>query len=526
MVEPDEFYSPLITSYTRIRHFLTLHFRGAEGALPRAACQLSALTTEVTSLLRTKEQNPPDLRQCQKDFSNAANKAQEELERQLKIIRIPGLGGVLRSTVVSVLIVVVIGILLLFGVNQSIAQTQLLPDNLFVLPGVDIVLVALLAGGEYLYLRVRNKALREERRQIHARLRNIVLGHLSAVQDVIAARVALQFLQWSDLYKPGETASPYEQRLRQLIQQLRRTQVEAVDHQRMVDKRLQPLLGWQGTGTTRWPDLKSRKDLLPWRQLEDAFLLSLQELMSNTLSLNLLSEMLLRRVGTEKPVHILQDIMDKRMQAAKGGEEQFHALTTMLVSVVLAADIVSPTASDIVPLLQQYTALKDHYEAPPTLNANFSRMQLALKEAVLTQALQRRTNNALSLLHDVDVSGMLVSWVGMQHQSNPVLEQILSSSDVVLCLVERRETLPQVLDALRSQSILLGYSDDMTSDRGLYLLLAPGEASEAFLKSNDVNHAAIVHPTLFPDKERLVHMHIQRLRQLSLAAPVATKKRG
>lgn len=542
--QASEFYEKLTGSYSKIRQFVSLHFQDASGALPRALCQLSALTKEAEQL-RAIEQNPPNIEQCQQNLIAKGETAYKDLKKHLQIWQIPVLGAVLRSTIVSVLIMIVVGIALIVGVNGGIGQANLFPNSSFdilhafnsasnmIVLGINGVLVLLIVCCEFLYLAARNKALRKERDTIHRQLRNTVQGHLAMVQEVIAARVALKFLQWSDLYVPGESVSPYEQRLKKLLAQVQRIQEQATQHQSMVDERIKPLLKWQYPGTeeaSRWPDLNNRTDLLPWEQLEDAFLHSCQELTTGSLPLNLLSEMLLRRLGTEKPANILQDIMQRRLAGArKDSEEQFQALTIMLVTVVLALDIVQPDVSEIVPLLQQYVTLQErHPEDTAVMGMDLSGVQRALKEAVLAQALPGRTNLPSPLqrtMATMDVEEVLATWVGFQHKSDPTLEHLLTTNDVVYNLVERQETLAQVLDSLQLQSTLLGYRDDMTSEDYTYLLLAPGEASEEFLRANDGKNALLIRSVMFPDKEKLVYMHIHRIRQLSTAVLLATKKR-
>ncbi|MGI9060771.1 MAG: hypothetical protein ACR2H5_19585 [Ktedonobacteraceae bacterium] len=542
--QASEFYEKLTGSYSKIRQFLSLHFQGASGALPRAVCQLSALTKEAERL-RAIEQNPPNIEQCQKKLIAEGEEAYKKLQKHLQLWQIPVLGDVLRSTIASVVVMVVVGVGLIAGVNWGIGQAHLFPNSSFdilhafdsasnmLLLAINAVLVVLVVFCEFLYLAARNRALRKERDTIHRQLRNTVQGHFAMVQDVIAARVALKFLQWSDLYVPGESMSPYEQRLKKLLAQVQRTQEQATQHQSMVDERIKPLLKWQYPGTeeaSRWPDLTNRTDLLPWEQLEDAFLRSCQEVTAGSLPLNLLSEMLLRRLGKEKPTNILQDIMHRRLAGArKDSEEQFQALTVMLVTVVLALDIVQPDVSEIVPLLQQYVTLQERHPADTAvMGMELSGVQRALKEAVLAQALPGRTNLPSPLqrtMATMDVEEVLATWVGFQHKSDPTLEHILTANDVVYNLVERQETFAQVLDSLRLQSTLLGYRDDMTSEDYTYLLLAPGEASEEFLRANDGKNALLIRPVMFPDKEKLVYMHIHRIRQLSTDVLLATKKR-
>lgn len=527
------FDQKLTELYNRLRQFLTLHFQDAPGSLPRAACQLAALTKEAEQL-HAKEQHPPDIEQYQQDFVAQGTEAVEQLKKHLQIWHIPVLGAMLRSTLVSILILLLICIGLIVGVNWGIGQAHILPSAPFnamnntIILGLDGVLVLLIVFCEFLYLATRNKALRKERDTIHRELQNTVQAHFAVVQDVIAARVALKFFQWSDLYVPGENVSPYEQRLKKLITQVQRTQEQATQHQSMVDERIKPLSKWQYPETaSRWPDLNNRTDLLPWEQLEDAFLQSCQEMTTGSLPLNLLSEMLLRRLGTEKPANILHDLLQRRLAARKDSDTQFQALTIMLVTVVLALEIVQPDVNDIVPLLQQYVTLQERFSID-TAVMDLSGIQRALREVVLAQALPGRTNLPTTLERSIaglNVEQVLATWVGFQHKSDPALEHILTTNDVVYNLLERHETLTQVIDSLRVQSILLGYRDDMTSEDYTFLLHAPGEASEAFLRANDGKNAIPLHPVFFPDKEKLVYMHIHRIRQLSTAVLLATKKR-
>ena len=85
---------------------------------------------------------------------------------------------------------------------------------------------------------------------------------------------------------------------------------------------------------------------------------------------------------------------------------------------------------------------------------------------------------------------------------------------VVTQFLTQKMTPAQALDDLRERNRLLGYRDEMAGDDRFYLLLAPGEASNDFLKELDLLYSAQIRPVRFPDTEKLIYLHIHRIRQI------------
>jgi hypothetical protein len=134
---------------------------------------------------------------------------------------------------------------------------------------------------------------------------------------------------------------------------------------------------------------------------------------------------------------------------------------------------------------------------------------------MLERVLERKNN--LTVRQDIPCASLLAAWVGRQRDSNPQLRQMFASTEV-LDRLAGKTNFSQVLDSLRGQGKLLGYPDEIAGDDSFYLLLAPGESSQNFLRSFDALRDAQVQPELFPDGEKVVYLYIHRIRQL-LAGP-------
>jgi hypothetical protein len=81
-------------------------------------------------------------------------------------------------------------------------------------------------------------------------------------------------------------------------------------------------------------------------------------------------------------------------------------------------------------------------------------------------------------------------------------------------LVENNTSPVQALKDLQARNRLLGYRDSMAGDDLYYLLLAPGEASNDFLKEVALSNFAYIRSVRFPDPEKLIYLHIHRIRQV------------
>jgi len=534
----DESYKQLARLYTRIMRFVPSHFQGAEGALPRAIRQLSALSVSINEI-RAIEQQPPELSSCRSEFEKQVQKAREELQSKIKTWRLPLVGRFLRSTMISLLVVILVGMIVLFGVNWQAVVLYLSSSLSSIFPGLqqDLVmlgikglLVLLLIGSEILYLALRNRSLQSERQIIHKKLCEIIRADATRVRSVIAARVALALLQSSDLYTPGARTSPYEQRLRDLGRHLKGVQQLAAHQQKLADERLHLVLDQksnQSRHLSRLPGLNNRQDILAWQKLEDAFLQSCKELTTGSAQSDLLAELLLRRLGTEAATTILVDVRNKQPQRDEDrGEEDFQALSTLLVSIFLTLEIAGPPVGEVKPLLDQYVALKNRYLSGPTmLSSDVLDLQDIVKGTMLEQVMQGRADARLSVQQDQSNDFVLAAWVGSQRIGNPLLMPIFELNDVLDRLAERKMSVAQALEKLRGRSTLLGYPDEIAGNDFFSFLLPAGEVGETFLRTLDLVQAAQIHCEFFPDREKLVYFQIHRIHQLLPEVSSSTRKK-
>jgi hypothetical protein len=266
--------------------------------------------------------------------------------------------------------------------------------------------------------------------------------------------------------------------------------------------------------------------VLQWEQVENAFLQSCQEMTSNSPALRQLAEMLLRRLGTEKIDELILHMLNKQTQPGEQtGEERFQALYTMLVAVLLALDVVKPEIREVLPLLKQYADQQERYLLPtasPGIDA--SNMLLVIRETMLKQALHMKQKMMFTLKQPMPLEHVLVGWVSYQHSTDIQLAEALHANDVVAYLASQDTQILQALDLLRRQSTLLGHPDEIAGDDHMYLLLAPGASSEAFLASHESRDIAPVHAALFPDTEKLVYLHLHRIRQMAPGIPTVSRK--
>jgi len=238
-------------------------------------------------------------------------------------------------------------------------------------------------------------------------------------------------------------------------------------------------------------------------------------------------EWLLRLIGAEKPLMITQQYLSKnRQQPARSDEQQkthLQALSTMLVAVLILLDIVSFDIATLQPLLNQYIDLRDRsFEEPSVLENNILGLQRIVSEAILGQATrnglnskkQKQSTTSFTIKQNQPIERVLASWVNNQCASDPLLAQALDRSGILARLAENKTTPANALDDLRERNNLLGYRDEMAGDDRYYLLIAPGESSNDFLKELDLLNSAQIRPVRFPDAEKLIYLHIHLIRHI------------
>jgi hypothetical protein len=437
--------------------FLLPLFSKAHGALPRASRQLTVLSEHIKDLRQTV-QNPPNLNEYRSEFERQAEEAQQRLEH--------------------------------------LNETQRWP------------------------LRSR-KELQREYENVHRELCATISMHLTNVCEAIAAQVALVLFQWAELYDPSGQPAPYQKRLEHLRRDLRAAQEQALRQQEISYERLKFTLSEAQIKAVRkqnWRNLNNRKDLLQWTTVRESFLRSYHELKSNSPLMDLLAEMLLRRLGThESPLqrtngngyHKSADLSQNK------DAEHFQALSTALVSALLTAHIGNAELMDILPLLDQYTHLKQLYlHEPSVLDSDVLDVRDVVNEAMLEQAIYGNKISPFAKKQEMPAEFVLSAWVASQHAALPALAEALDSRKMLAYMEDPRHQPSQMLADLGKQNKLVGFPDTSTGDDHFYLLLPANEASDVFLKKLNFTQMAHVQPVRFVDPEKLIYLHIHRIRQI------------
>lgn len=449
-------------------------FDGAYGLLPRTLRQVSELSAMIEEIQQVAI-HPPDMKECRKQFRQQVEQEQRKLEEALNARK--WLSG-----------------------NRKI------------------------------------RLLREE--SLH-RLRTLIQGHIEQVREVIRARIVLAVLEEAGLYNPTGNACLYQQRLKRFHKLMRDAQVKATLQHNLAYERLQSSLSETQVGITQaptWLSLNNRRDLLDWEQVLESFEGLYKHLEATPISLNLLMEWLLRLFGGEKPSLIIQQywqqIKEKSqmINAAELEKMRLQTLSTMLVAVLLLLDVVDFDITTLQQLLTQYIDMRERFgEAPSFLENNILGLQRILREAKATHSdlrngKQKLPTPDLMLRQEQPPELILAAWVNNQCADDPLLIEALDRSGILAHLVENKINPAQAIDDLRERNKLLGYRDDMAGEDRFYLLLAPGEGSQAFLKEVAMLYPTEIHPLLFPDGEKLIYLHIHNVRYMAPGPTLPSQK--
>jgi len=439
-------------------------FHRARGMLPRALRQLSELAEEVKKIYEVAEY-PPDLKEFAEEFNRKAEQEGIQLQRLINDQRWPFSGRI-----------------------------------------------------------------QQQRGESHARLKAIVQKHMKQVQEVIAARVALVLLEEVGLYNPNGKLCGFHEHLRNLDAAMKEAQRRATLQQQRAYKRLKVSLSQTQVGTAQTPlrlSLNNRRDWLNWVQIIESFEIHSKELESTPTYLDLLMKWLLRLLGGEKPLDITEQYLSEvkhkelhTLRSDKAVQDELHAYSTMLVAVLILFDTISFDTASIEQLLDQYVKLKSNFLGEPsTLETNIMGLQSIIREAKATRSgigknSQVHSFPGFSLPHGRLLELILAAWVNNLYAEDPVLAQVLDRNGILARLVENSTLPAQALKDLRARNRLLGYRDNMAGDDLYYLLLAPGEVSNDFLKEVALSNFAHIRAVYFPDPEKLIYLHIHRIRQV------------
>ncbi len=537
--ELAERYESLQRLSNEAKQWITPHFQGIEGALPGALKQLAALAEPIAMIQAVKSQTP-DLLKYHNEFEQQVYTAENTLTKKYPLWQLPIFGLVQRTTALCVLFVLVFGVVLLVGINWSqllhstmgLSSSTLLTPILWLWKGF---LLLLLVGCAWAYLAEQRKQFRLDCRCIQKQLSQLTEAHITQIKTVIAAHMALAFLQAAGLYDPKSQTSPYEQRLREGEQRLRKCQAQARQQHEQAHTRLQYVIDGQksrSVAVARAPILPTlflhnRDETIQWKLVEDALLLVYKELKSNGATFNLLTEMLLRHLGKERPSELLDSMLqNKRWLTGTASEMRFQALDTLFVALTLLSPLGDIEPADVFPLLQQYTELKDLYQqdeetGPGSVSPELSQI---VQEMLLKQVQQHSTQTRPRVVEPQPEILVLTSWIERQRRMVPAFAQLFSPNDVLTRMEESAMQPSEKIDTLSKQGTLLGKPDELSGENSFYLFFAPGETSEMFLQANESLQRVRIRLAAIPDHEKLVYLHIHRIRQLFPASAQNEKK--
>ena len=351
---------------------------------------------------------------------------------------------------------------------------------------------------------------------------------LTKIAEVIAVKVALGLLQDVGLYNPARKIPLYTQQIKHFIDEANTAQREAARQQESAYERLTLSMSETQVGISQksvWLNLNSRKDLLDWEQIVQAFKKLSDVLEFTPTSLELLAKWLLRLLSGENPAYILQQYFNKEKEQQRlstPDEEikvQHQALSTMLVCILLLFDTISLDVNTIQPLLNQYLELKDRSaQAPSALEDNILGLQRIVKESMLGQTMYNnqagKNFSGFNLKQELPIERVLAAWVNSQYANVPSLRHALGQQGILARLQQSKISPVQALDDLRERNRVLGYRETMSGEDRFYLLLPPGELGSDFLKELDLLYSTQIRPIRFPNIEKIMYFHIHRVHQV------------
>jgi len=257
-------------------------------------------------------------------------------------------------------------------------------------------------------------------------------------------------------------------------------------------------------------------DLIDWPRIEEALLETCRALPSNP-TVNMLAEMLLRQLGTERPRAMLDDMwQEQRWIAGKDKETRFQTVGALLVALLLVSPVTEPHLADVLSTLQEYTTLKTLYIEERSIPGGGNiELQTVVKNTMLAQV--QGSNRVLSARKS-EQQGLsaLVSWVNAQHEGIPQLREIFATRELLEHVLLSRMQPSHMVDALYKRGTLLGYPDEISGEDSYYLFAAQGSeiAYTTFIEALDYIDYRRLQVVAFPDREKLIYLHIHRVRQI------------
>ena len=501
-------------------------FKGATGALPRAISQLSELESRIEEGdIGRYAHATPNFPRLHEHFEEQAQRAHHHLSAALTLWQLPLVGRMLRSTAVSLFLIILLAFGAWFLQNSLTFLPSILTHALPEPNGLSLfrlLVIMSLVLAECFYLFKRNQRLREQRNRILQTLCQTAIAHLTEVQLSIAGKIALRLVQEAGLYHPKGKAGHYKQKLRALDKVLKEAQEQASLHHRGAYERLKLGLSPIQTGTlsTRtWLNLNTRKDLLQWEQTIETFQQLGDELLRHNQYLDMLAKSLLRQLATEQQSSSAISLVPQDRHALTA-QEQLQAICSELVATLLVAEIIGASLVTLDPLLERYVSLKQRGQyAPSPLGESVAELYDVIRAMKLEQTMnsdrgvasQQEAFESFITKVKKPVEQMLVAWVGNLHDTDDRARDLLKSDSILARLQAFQIKVADALEDLRRRCKMLGYHDELINGDDAYMLLVPqtdNHELQAALADLQFNQIRLLP---FPDKEKLIYLHTYRV---------------
>ena len=260
----------------------------------------------------------------------------------------------------------------------------------------------------------------------------------------------------------------------------------------------------------------SRNDILEWKSIQDAFLQSYEEMQSDSQQFKNLVRTLVRVSMNETALPNSRGLQQRKGLPVSNDREHFQHLQTELVANLLLANTGNVDPKTMHLLLAEYAQAKQRIHIDPSpLDGEVLNIEDAVRETILALALS--SNKSLGPVEKQIMPAseiVLAAWIGSERMRVSALSKIFDDRGVLARIEERKNTLSQVLDELIQQNKLVGYRDERTGDDYFYLFYPQGETSETLQKVLASRHQARFHSVPFPDAEKLIYLHVHRIRQI------------
>jgi hypothetical protein len=208
-------------------------------------------------------------------------------------------------------------------------------------------------------------------------------------------------------------------------------------------------------------------------------------------------------------------LQSRKMPSMIDDQEHFQLLQTELVASLLLANTGDVDLARIRQLLTEYAQAKRRVHMEPSLlDGDVLNIEDAMRETMLAQALSSNKSIGPAEKHVPTSEVVLAAWIGNERIRVPALSRIFDDRSVLARIEERKNTLAEALEELFQQNKLVGYRDERTGEDYFYLFYPQGETRETLQQVLAFTHHKPLHYIPFPDAEKLIYLHIHRIRQV------------